>query len=394
MENETAIPAIILFDLDGVLIQPGGYRAAVKKTVNYFSQKLGLGDQIPKEEDLAFFEANGVTSEWDMVPICAAILVDLASRAGGTDFTGCSLDDVGRLIREKGIKIRADYRAEIERIIPFLNRAEVPAAENLLTAVQAGNVFEGRSSAPYLTELLGDTRHVERSETLRVFQSMILGDEGFAAAYGFQAGFESESYLKKYDKSSLTLENQKRLQHVISNGTIKAAVITARPSLAPDGMRDVANDYSPEAEMAVGLTGLRGIPLVGYGTLQFLAGRIGAMADSLVKPSPVQALAAIAAACGEEMVSALDWAAEMAQGGRNQIVNGKIPARFTLHIFEDSAIGIRACQRAVVILKQVQIEATVKAWGIARNLDKIKTLESVGAKVFPDVNLALEEALL
>jgi hypothetical protein len=392
MEIEPKTPVITLFDLDGVLIQPGGYRAAVKATINYFARKLGLGDQTPKEEDLAFFEANGVTSEWDMVPICSAILIDLAINAAGLEFPDVSFEELSTFIREKGIKIQADYRAEIERLTPYLKKPGVPAAESLLEAVREGNVFQTGGHGRYLTELLGDTRHVAGSETLRVFQNFILGNEGFVRAYGHPAEFKCDSYLTKYDSSLLTHENQERLQTLIAEGAIQAGVITARPSLAPAGMQDAGNDYSPEAELAMSLTGLSGIPVVGFGTIQFLGGKLRVLPDSLIKPSPVQALAGIAAACGEGMGKALDWAAAMVYEDGNCQAEQIIPVRFTLHIFEDSAIGIKACQGAADILRRHGIEATVKAWGIARNLDKIKALEAAGARIYPDVNEAIAEA--
>jgi hypothetical protein len=157
-------------------------------------------------------------------------------------------------------------------------------------------------------------------------------------------------------------------------------------------MQDAGNDYSPEAELAMSLTGLSGIPVVGFGTIQFLGGKLRVLPDSLIKPSPVQALAGIAAACGEGMGKALDWAAAMVYEDGNCQAEQIIPVRFTLHIFEDSAIGIKACQGAADILRRHGIEATVKAWGIARNLDKIKALEAAGARIYPDVNEAIAEA--
>ena len=394
MVDDVRFPVVSLFDLDGVLIQPGGYRAAVKATVNYFSRKLGLGQQTLKEGDLAFFEANGITSEWDMVPICVAILIDLASRAAGIEFPDCSFDELALLMKKMGISIQADYRAKISRLTPYLKKPGVPAAEGLLDAVRAGSVFHCGRTAPYMAELLGDTRHIASSETLRVFQSFILGNEGFGKAYGLQPEFASESYLKSYDGALLGAYNLNRLQALIADSTVKVAVITARPSLPPAGTNDLTNDYSPEAEMAMGLPGLGGIPVVGCGAIQFLAGKLGVLPDSLVKPSPVQALAAIAAACGEDMLQALDWAAAKVFAHGSYPAEPHIPARFILHIFEDSAIGIQACQGAAVVLRQNGVDATVRAWGIARNPDKIKALEAVEAKVFPDVNPAIEAAFL
>jgi hypothetical protein len=292
-----------------------------------------------------------------------------------------------------GFQIQANFREEIVQLAPFLKKPGVPAAESLLDAVQAGRVYQHSRKARYLTDLLGDTRHMAGSETLRVFQNLILGNVGFEQAYGFPAEFTCESYLKRFDSSLLTPETQIRLKSLMVEGGMRAAVITARPSLAPAGTTDAGNDYSPEAEMAMDLTGIGRIPVVGFGTIQFLSEKIGVLPDSMIKPSPVQALAAIAAACGGEMAAALDWAAAKVFENGQSPAGQTIPTRFTLHIFEDSAIGIQACQRATAILQRNGIDAAIKAWGIACNPDKIKALEAVGARIFPDVNQAIAEAL-
>src|ERR1051326_5292118 len=59
---------IILLDVDGVLVQPGGYRAALRATVNHF-----IGSQFDiQEEILTELEKHGISSEWDMVPLLLA----------------------------------------------------------------------------------------------------------------------------------------------------------------------------------------------------------------------------------------------------------------------------------------------------------------------------------
>ena len=74
-------PTVFLFDLDGVLVQPGGYRAAVRATVNYFAKQLGLGNIAPADETVAIFEAQGITCEWDMVPILLTLALNSALSA-------------------------------------------------------------------------------------------------------------------------------------------------------------------------------------------------------------------------------------------------------------------------------------------------------------------------
>ena len=60
---------VVLLDIDGVLIRPGGYRAALHATLNHFARLMGIPDFKFHEEQIAGFERRGITSEWDMVPL-------------------------------------------------------------------------------------------------------------------------------------------------------------------------------------------------------------------------------------------------------------------------------------------------------------------------------------
>ena len=65
---------VLLLDIDGVLVKPGGYRAALHATLNYFVNLMGLPHFEFPEEKLAGFERRGITSEWDMVPLLLGVL--------------------------------------------------------------------------------------------------------------------------------------------------------------------------------------------------------------------------------------------------------------------------------------------------------------------------------
>jgi len=68
---------VFLFDLDGVLVAPLGYRAAIHATLEHFTRRMGLGDcTSPGEEAIARFESISMTSEWDIVPTCLAAILD------------------------------------------------------------------------------------------------------------------------------------------------------------------------------------------------------------------------------------------------------------------------------------------------------------------------------
>src|SRR4029453_8365178 len=59
---------ILLIDAEGVMVEPVGYRAALRSTVNYFvDTSLALD-----EESLAEMERRQISSEWDMAPLLIA----------------------------------------------------------------------------------------------------------------------------------------------------------------------------------------------------------------------------------------------------------------------------------------------------------------------------------
>ncbi|NPA30626.1 MAG: hypothetical protein GXO37_01345, partial [Chloroflexi bacterium] len=71
-----------LFDMDGVLLAPLGYRRAVAATVQHFAHRLGLTPPLPADGDMAEYEAHGITSEWDMTPLMLAALLEAAAARG------------------------------------------------------------------------------------------------------------------------------------------------------------------------------------------------------------------------------------------------------------------------------------------------------------------------
>ena len=70
--------SFLLFDIDGVLINPSGYRKAVHDTTNYFLNKLGFSKITINEEIITTFESIGITSEWDIVPLYLLIIIELS----------------------------------------------------------------------------------------------------------------------------------------------------------------------------------------------------------------------------------------------------------------------------------------------------------------------------
>jgi hypothetical protein len=66
---------VYLFDLDGVLITPGGYNAALQATVGRFTQAMGIGESTLGESAIETFAVLGMGLEWDSSAICLGRLV-------------------------------------------------------------------------------------------------------------------------------------------------------------------------------------------------------------------------------------------------------------------------------------------------------------------------------
>ena len=230
---------IVLFDIDGVLVQPAGYRAAVKATMDYFLDRLGVERAVFSEEIAVLFEALGVTSEWDMVPISLVVVLEAVFTTNPPERDLNSLLDVLRWTRGKGFSIQLNLRKAVEDLSPRFLKAEIPS-EALLRSLQAdkGSDF-AHLSLPLIEELLANTRSVKQSMVTRVFQNMVLGSEDFEAVYEMPALFEWESCLKTFDKLMLDSALYDQIKKAKQAGNFWYAAYTARPSLPPKEITEV-----------------------------------------------------------------------------------------------------------------------------------------------------------
>ena len=399
---------IALFDIDGVLIQPGGYRSAYRETLKYFLYKANLEHLVPDDQIPELFEAHGVTSEWDMIPITLAIALDAACSQVQRIIPEIDLQQLLVMLQFNNLyELAVDYDSEIRRLSEYYFIKEIPS-ESLLQICLDNNeavIFPHLAGVGrrLLLEIFGSSRLVDQSSITRIFQNIILGDEVFEYTYDIPAELHLSSYLELYDRPLIQPLTCNHLQRLSTEKKIYLAAYTARPSLPPIETPLVANGYSPEAEMALSLLCFKDIPLIGLGKVAYLAKQLQVNPDSLLKPSPIQALAAIAAAWSVKEWLSLTWAADFYEQSEKQynrltklnegiIGRNDFPGALDIHIFEDSPNGIQACKEATVILNNIGIEAKLFAWGIAQNDDKKEVLKSMGATIFPSVDLAIQHA--
>jgi hypothetical protein len=336
---------IILLDIDGVLVQPHGYRAALRATVQHF-----IGSDLEVEEDVILdLEKRGIISEWDMVPLIIAsywnsILIQQTMQN--------LPDDVYAAARE----IQAQRSVDGSISVPVFDLVE--GQYPVQTAYDAG-LF---SSIPELLRknLLTETRDVHRSHPMRILQHFTLGSKHFIETYNMQAEFETESFLLEHDRSNLDVNIRATLQR---NGN-KLVAFTARPSRPPREVTGTHFGYAPEAELALQLVGLNGIPLMAFGKLEYIAAKHGLDPAKLIKPSPFQALAAILVAWTEDELFALE---STCKWRNSRVINGcfnKLPRSFELIVVEDTMGGVRSALTTSEILNSAGFDVSVRAFGL------------------------------
>jgi hypothetical protein len=393
-------PVVFLFDLDGVMVQPLGYRAAVRATVNDFSQHLGLGNMAPEDHTIAIYEAQGITCEWDMIPITLAILLEAALAHIGKPLRLDSWQDTCRQLQAIQVKgLQVDYAPTLRELGQYMKPGEAPA-ESLLALCRAGDgshLFPCLSGQGVLNDLLLHTRRPAHSKTTHIFQTYVLGDQVFAKSMGLTPEVATESLLERYDLPLLASETRGQLLAAAAAG-VRMAVYTARPSIPLGAVAERLAVFTPEAELALELIGMQAIPVIGSGQMGEAAMRLGEHEDRMAKPSPYHALAAIAAAWLGDRAAALRWVEyvfrwiereESLPAGLSKI----LPDRLSLDIFEDSPAGMRGGKAAARILAGLGTAVEIRLWGVSDHPEKRAALSAEGAQLFPDINQAVAKAL-
>jgi hypothetical protein len=342
---------VLLLDIDGVLVRPGGYRAALHATLNYFVNLMGLPHFEFPEEKLAGLERRGITSEWDMVPLLLGVLWnDILSHQAVTDLPVDVPSATFRIGQNLDGYVPSDLVIPDFDLVPGQYPADTVLQSELFPCIPE----------ELRTNLLHRSRDVRFSQTMRMFQQYTLGSRAFTQTYNLPAEVETESLLHKHDKSNINDTIREKLRQP----GIHLTAFTARPSAPPREVTAPPLGYAPEAEIALDLVGLSDIPLISFGKLQYLGEQRGYDPEFLLKPSPVQALAGIAAALTESEWPALKAACDWHEKGQLKGILTKLPQSFNVTIVEDTLGGIRSVWAAGEILKDAGLNVTVRAFGL------------------------------
>ena len=359
---------IILLDVDGVLVHPGGYRAALRATVSHFT-----GPEFTlSEEMLTELEKRGISSEWDMSPLLiAAYWNEILSRQPiltlPTD-VACAATEINKL-----------------RDVELPKHFSIPEFPLLPGRYPAESAFEAEcfTALPYdlRKNLLTTTRDINTSSTLRIFQHFALGSHKYTRTYNLPAELETESFLSLYDTSRIN----DAIRAELRRSNHRLAGFTSRPSGPPKEIAGYLPGFAPEAELALALTGLPDVPLMAFGRLEYLARHHDMDPASLVKPSPFHALAAIFAASTGEEWSALQAARHWHETGLIDERIHLLPKTFDLIVIEDTLGGVYSARAAAAILNKAGLEVNVHAIGLTSgSAAKAFAFEREGVSYFDD----------
>jgi hypothetical protein len=371
---------ILLFDMDGVLLEPWGYHRALRETVALVGRALGYEALKLTPEDIAAFEAAGVTSEWNSAAICAALLLENLWDV----YPALALPPTPSLPAQPQHDIPPpNFQAFAHSLsqthiqgLPPLERAE----HLLLSQANARTDEQNRA----IQNILRNARQIDGSLTHRIFQELVLGSRGFAETYGLPPSLDAGSYLLRYDRATLSEGARAKLLAWLQNANHRGAIFTNRPSRSPSGQSD-----APEAEIGARGVGLETLPIAGLGGLSWLGARRGCDVQSLTKPSPVHTLAALRLTLGDSLEDALEAAAALALDGQVDDTWGALRGA-QVYVFEDTVPGLESIRTASDLLAEIGTPIQVRLFGITDNASKRRALEEVGATVVPKLAEALD----
>ena len=375
---------ILLFDMDGVLLESHGYHLALQETVRYMAKALGFEDLSLSADDIATFEAGGITNEWDEAAISTALLLEEVWKIDPKR----TLPET--LLTPKTASRNPQPAPDFNALARRLSSSDLRYLHPLERAIYLFTETDHFSKAQYqiLHNLLEGAHDPQCSLTHRIFQELVLGSTEYAHTYNLPSMLNCESYLLKHDISNLSRAESARLRDWISSPGHAATVITSRPSCPPAGAFS-----TPEAELGATLVGLKDIPIVGWGGITWLAQQLKADQHIFGKPSPVHALAALRVSLGDKQETALMEAANLVETGQGAPTWQRLDGA-QVCMYEDTPGGIKSLQDAQEILEKMGIYIKTSYFGIAWKPVKRKALLAHKAQVFPSLAQALNLSIL
>ncbi len=379
---------ILLFDMDGVLLEAHGYHRALQETVSRMASALDMPAVSLSQDTIAAFEAAGITSEWDTAAICSALLLQTVweiepERTLPESLSRPPLPD--KMASAGPEQASPDFHALALRLAEVDLLALPPLARAEHCLLETDRYTPAQESL--LQNLLRKARSPEESLTHRTFQELVLGSEEFSRVYKLPAALDTASYLLKFDHSNLPPAESVRLRDWLASAGRAGVIMTSRPSRPPKGVFS-----TPEAEQGAALVGLTGIPIAGWGGLCWLGRQQRVDPQTFLKPSPVHGLTALRLAMGALLEEALTEAANLSSTGVISPIWESL-TEAQVFVFEDTPGGINSICAAQALLGSAGISIETKFLGIAQSPVKVQALLASGAQIFATLPDALAPVL-
>jgi protein-tyrosine-phosphatase len=406
---------ILLFDVDGVLIEDGGYYAALIATLNYFNELMGAGPIVFDRPDRDQFQSRGYVNEWDLCPLCAGILiVETLARYPDRVLRPSPFEDFLRQFRGVNVPQLKDVARPYLKQIDLLQGKPVERARDMLLNALAQLSLRADTRAvteSLLRDMFAQTHDVDRAPVTQIFQEFVIGSKLYAESYHLPPRFAAPPVLTTEDRALISSAAQAKLAEWAQADRVKVCMYTARRSLPPTDDPDHISliGYSPEAELGMQLLGMD-YPLIATGRVQWLAAKVNVPFESVTKPAPIQALAAIGAALTHEEANSLLAAHALMSHGEligplaalrpvrwattapsDKDPHGP-PDRSGIHVWivEDGILGMQATHGAIDLLIRNGLDIHAHAIGIAAGGPKAAALAPLSEIVLLDVNAALD----
>ena len=141
---------VLLLDIDGVLVRPGGYRRSYRDTVNSFLRELGLERFELRDDRFAErFEACEIPAEWDMVPLTLAMVFDYLLSIDSAFALPSKLSKIRRIDAPENLTA-VDFDAYFDRSLALIGEgfsgAQSPAKAIYLSVLRGKTWQIGRAS--------------------------------------------------------------------------------------------------------------------------------------------------------------------------------------------------------------------------------------------------------
>jgi hypothetical protein len=363
---------IILFDMDGVLLTPGGYHESLKASVKRIGKALGVPNVELRHDQIARFESLSVTNEWDSLAICTALMLTHVWKQ----------DENVRLtsLEPFSYSIVASPPNFDEFLYHFTDVGDLPG-HRAYDIILDENPHLNLSQREYLSDILHKCRDIYHSATLPAYQETVLGSEVFHKTYGLEPQIGIESYLLQHDRPILTPENLSSLQEWLLLPTNAIGIMTNRPCLSPDGYIS-----SPEAELGAQLIGLDRLPLLGSSMLAWYAQTCHELPrHTYFKPHPVHALALLSMCTGTPIRKALEHAVSLTNHS-GDVTHWSFLDQTRIFIFEDSVKGLESGLLAKELLSELGIHVELSLIGVSNQPVKRLALKKVADNVLSDIN--------